>query len=284
MEYNLGRMQNNFSLKRLNFENQLDTIEILVLGNSHTLYGIQPSVFKQRTFNLSSVSQTLYYDSEITLKYLPKLKKLKTVIINLSYFSLAYELHQSPEQWREYSYTYFWDINNPEMDQHNIKRYSLFYLYTPTLSLNFFLNHFKDDLVGSQKYDGSKSAEADTLNCNLDSINGQIRVRSFEKYFTDKNISKNTQILDHLISELIKNNIKPILLTTPVYSTFSNYTNPKFIISNIEIIGQLQKKYNVSYHNYLKDPRFLKCDFSDYDHLNINGANKLSKIITSEVL
>ena len=37
-------------------------VEILVLGSSHTYYGINPALFDSKAFNLANVSQIFHYD------------------------------------------------------------------------------------------------------------------------------------------------------------------------------------------------------------------------------
>jgi hypothetical protein len=101
-ELGLRGIPNSYNTKRAYYENQLDTIEILVLGSSQALEGINPEFFERKGFNLSNVSQSFYYDSQLTLKYIDQMKRLKCVIITVSYFSLWYQIYDIKESWRDY--------------------------------------------------------------------------------------------------------------------------------------------------------------------------------------
>ncbi len=112
-EFQLKKIPNSYSEKRFNFENQLNKIKVLVLGNSQGLKGINPSYFNCPGFNLSSVSQPFYYDVALSLKYLDKMPNLKAVILTTSYFSFGFDLDNFEEYWRTYFYHHFWDIKYP---------------------------------------------------------------------------------------------------------------------------------------------------------------------------
>src|SRR4051812_22574772 len=77
VEYKLSSFQNSYNLKRTYFERQLDSVEVINVGSSQALYGINPAFFSYKTFNLANVSQTLFYDKRLVLSNLKKLPKLK---------------------------------------------------------------------------------------------------------------------------------------------------------------------------------------------------------------
>ncbi len=52
--------------------------EILILGNSHAAYGIDPNRFSMRAFNAANVAQSLYFDKRIALKHLGQLPHLNS--------------------------------------------------------------------------------------------------------------------------------------------------------------------------------------------------------------
>jgi len=131
MEYGLGKIENSYTLKKEQLESKLDLIEVLVLGSSQAARGIDPFCFTMKGYNVANISQSLYYDTRITLTYLDKMPKLKYVIINISYFSLGYQLKDCSELWRDYFYSQCWNIDYYELEKFDIKRYSKFFLYTP---------------------------------------------------------------------------------------------------------------------------------------------------------
>ena len=71
--------------------------------------GVNPNFFSFYGFNLSNVSQSLYYDTRLTLNYIDKMPKLKVIIMSIGYFSFRYQLSKSSEAWREDYYYTYWD-------------------------------------------------------------------------------------------------------------------------------------------------------------------------------
>jgi hypothetical protein len=146
-EHGLNKVSNSYSKKRQQLESVLPTAEVLVLGTSHALYGINPEYFSLKGYNAANVSQSLFYDKAITLKYLDKLTSLKFVLIDISYFSLWYQVNDGTEYWRDYFYYQFWDIKYPELKWYNVNLYSKIMLYTPQLAGAYALKDFNVDLA-----------------------------------------------------------------------------------------------------------------------------------------
>lgn len=64
-----------------------EKVNTLVLGSSHTYYGIMPSVLGDSVFNIANISQTPEYDLAILKEFHPLMPNLKRVIIPISYFT-----------------------------------------------------------------------------------------------------------------------------------------------------------------------------------------------------
>ncbi len=106
IENRMRAIPNGYELKRQYFEMALDSIEVLVLGNSHLVQGVDPDYLGLKSFNLASQSQSYFYDKELTFRYLDKLTKLRAVIIPVDYFSFYYSLHDIAD-WLDYGYEKF---------------------------------------------------------------------------------------------------------------------------------------------------------------------------------
>ena len=68
MEILLRNMPNDYLFKKKYLDEHSSEIQTLILGSSHSFYGIDPAYFNSKTFNASHVSQTLNYDLEIFQK------------------------------------------------------------------------------------------------------------------------------------------------------------------------------------------------------------------------
>ena len=284
LEYKLGKIQNSYSFKRQHLEKQLDSIEVLVLGSSQVTYGINPEFFRLNGFNLSNISQSLYYDTRLTLNYIDKMPKLKYVIISISYFSFGFQTIDGIEAWRDYYYSQFWDINFPEIQCYDLKRYSKIFLYTPKMSLSYCKYGFNIHLIENFKPNGYLWVDTANNKLNISDSLGCQRVLFHNTYYKDSRVAENQKDLELLVSELKKRNVIPVLVTLPVFSTYSKFADKSVLRKNNDYINYICKKYACDYFNYFSDVRFVQGDFKDNDHLNFVGAQKFSKIVNDEIL
>lgn len=283
MEYNLGKISNSYSFKKYYFEKQLNTIEILILGSSHTVHGINPEYLKHKAFNLSSTSQTIYYDKQLTLKYLDRMPHLKYVIIPISYFSLGARLSDGIERWRGYYYKSVWGIGSPQLEIMDLKSYSKIFLYTPQTAYDYLKAGFKVNLAKGITPNGYFNNGNHPKAFAISDKIGRKRVMLHSQTYKKANLNGNIRDLEQLIEALKQKNITPIFITTPTLPTYYKYTNIDIIQSNYNIIKYITKKYHCRYFNYFTDKRFVLEDFYDNDHLNSEGAKKFTRILEKEI-
>ena len=58
-----------------------DSIQILILGNSHANYGVDPVQFDIYAYNLANLNQSLYFYIRMTMRYLDLLSIFRYVFI-----------------------------------------------------------------------------------------------------------------------------------------------------------------------------------------------------------
>jgi hypothetical protein len=270
----------SYASKKHFMEQQLDSIETLVLGSSQTFNGINPAGFKTKTFNLGNVSQTLFYDEQLTIKYLPKLPKLKTVLINISYFSFFYQLSDIKENWRDYYYLNHYGIKFLEIKDFTTNNFSFLAVYQPLHSIKLCSNNFTDkDALQISENGYQPKFEQEEIS---DSTGRErVTVHNAENY--PKRRKEIEEGLKEFVGILAEKNIQVVFFTTPVFKTYSKYCDKSILMKNTEFVEQLCSTYKCRYVNFFTDKRFLKDDFFDNDHLKNNGANKLSKFISDSL-
>src|SRR5690606_22742388 len=91
---------NEYSIKKDYLDRNSNEIEILILGSSHTLRGVDPKYMNYKAYNAAMVSQSIDYDLEILKKYEGNWDSLKTIVLPISYFSLYSNLENEVESWR----------------------------------------------------------------------------------------------------------------------------------------------------------------------------------------
>jgi hypothetical protein len=283
-EYGLSNVQNSYNIKRSYLENQLPSIEVLLIGNSRTLYGVNPAYFSRTGYNLSNVSQTLYYIKELGIKYVPRMPKLKCVIIDISPTSFGVELIDGKEHWRDYYYTQYWNIDYPENNWYDIKRYSKFFLYQPIQSCYYASRFFEVNLAPNLANNGWLYVESPKTKKLITDSMGQKRAAFNNEIFQEDRFVNNVANLDKLVSTIVNNNVKCVLITSPAFKTFTKYIDKVNSERGFAAIKNISRKYHCPYFNYLYDDRFSIEDFSDNDHFCHIGAKKYSKIINDEIV
>jgi hypothetical protein len=283
-EIELNNIMNSYNTKRSQLEKQKDSLQLLVLGNSQVLRGINPEFFHNVIgYNLANVGQSIFYDCRITLKYLDKLPKLKYVLIGVSYVAMGYQIHTAAESWRDYYYEQFWGIAYPGLDWFDLRRYSKIVLYGPDSSISYSLKKFNVNLAQGYRNNGWAYIDTITIDHTFDEKTLKKIANSINLTYLRANVLKsNCDDLKWLIIALKMKHITPVVLTLPVYTIFSKYAAEKNTF--FTLLSNICKEQNCLFYNYFDDSRFHRADYYDYLHLNFVGAEKFSKIIDEEVL
>lgn len=280
MEILIRDIPNDYQLKKEYLNNHANEIETLILGSSHSFYGINPTYFKSKTFNASHISQTLNYDFEILQQYHSDFKNLKTIVLPISYFTLFENLKIGSESWRVKNYTIYYEMDSYESlfrysevlsnpFRINLKRIILYYLLNESeiscSSLGWgtvYQSKNAQDLIET----GKAAAQRHTY---FNSENN-----SYKKIFHE-----NILILNSIANWCKERNVKLILLTPPAYDTYRKNLNSEQLKITIETTQKITTNNNCLYLNLLDDTRFYAKDFYDADHLSEIGAAKLSALV-----
>ena len=130
LEWVLAKVPNSFSAKRDELQPLSGNVDTIILGSSEAFFGISPHKLSGSAFNLANNAQTLYYDYEIMKRVLPKLPRLKRVIVQIDYVSLYSELYDNTDSWRQYGYYQEWYIPlQRPIDYWNVRLFSRAALY-----------------------------------------------------------------------------------------------------------------------------------------------------------
>jgi len=281
VEYLTRYIPNSIQEKKQLFETRIKFTEVLVLGASHALYGINPDYFSCSGFNLSNVSQSLFYDTEITMKYLDRLTRLKAVIITIFYPSFWFELSDSFENWRDYLYFRSYGIKYPGLKVFTLETISYAAIYPRKLLIQFCRDPTRFTTEKLHENGWILSPPAQDVS-GIDDIAGLDRFKYHHSLVKRSNLFRNLHYLARIMAELQKRNIKIFFVTVPVYKTYSKYIDQKIENENHRVIDELCSRYGCKYFDYSKDSRFIMSDFYDSDHLNREGAKKFSMILNKD--
>lgn len=273
----------------------VDSIEIIILGNSRANYAVDPEAFDLYTYNLANLAQSIYFDKRIALSLLPELPKLKYVFISVDYHSLFFSSQFNRDYWSYYGN----GIKYKDTNYIFANLSPTLFGYTPKVAyamikkriVNFLKN--KDAAIDFEVQDG--------VDIYKPPVKGFIAFEGTDKnHFTEeafdfmsnsyKEIIEESDEREEILSDLedfvqvlLDNNVVPILLTAPTYSGFNKHLNKSYIESNLEATKKIAEKYNIEYWDFEESDQFNIEDFYDMEHLNRKGALKFSTMLNDSI-
>lgn len=282
LEYGMRNVPNSYSFKKNWLDKNISSVHIWSFGSSHGLYGISPKYFSKSAFNSAHVSQPLKYDTFIFEKYIEQTDSLEWVILPISYFTMTSKMEDGEEWWRIKNYCIYYDCPYHEWEP----KYNIEIIGNPLA----FYKQIKR--VGRYWIKGIDDNSCDSLGLDLGYsktkrgeewyMNGEQRAKYHTKDLQSKKpiIQENISYLESIIKKCEEKNVSVLLLTTPVCSTYYECVDTAQYSLMIETCEEMTQKYNnVQYLNLFKDSRFVEEDFFDADHLETDGAAKLTKIL-----
>ena len=279
LEYFYKTTETNYTFKHKKIIESYNHLEVLVLGNSHALFGINPTYFEKNTFNAANISQSLYFDELILEKHINSLPKLKVIILTISYFSLSQQDNSTEDLWRKYFYKQQMNLTVPIVSNYNIKNYSLALSRRFNKSLELIKEYIKKGTVLSCDEKGYGLQDATNIVKDKESIS-HIIANKHENHSLD--FSANKKRLQRIITVCKQRGIDVFLVEMPVYKTYYELLDFQKKQKIISVCNELsQKNKNVSYIKLSQHPLFQDSDLRDADHLTNKGAEKCSKLIDS---
>ena len=281
VEHRLTQIPTGYKTKRMYLERNIDKAQVIITGSSHSYYGIKPQMLGAPAFSIAYVSQDIYYDTRILLKYLSQAKNAKVVIVPISYSTLENMLEDSPEAWRTSYYYRFWDIPHAST-RFRIADHSYIALYGPQQARSFLWSGVP--VVGPEAMDES-GGTAGLGNTNPATVmDASPTIKRHNAGMKVEYARQNGHYLEELFDALKARGIHIVIITTPTFHSYYDNLNPAAYGLMQQEIEELRRKYGLEYRNYLKDSRFTLADFSDCDHLSTAGAEKFSQILRDEVV
>ena len=265
------QQDHNYSSKKSLFEANKTQIVGLILGTSHSQYGINPTLFPFKAINIGERNKPIEVDIEIVEKNILQLPNLKYVIIPIDYFTFYYTGLNEPFSARYYHH---WNLKQGYIKSYTFKRYHIF---NCGFSLTEHDNNNDHALLGYlPQYDNLTSLTEDQKNAAC-----KKRVDNWNRFWID---TSNTSFVFNRIIDLgtllKRKKIQPIFVTFPMSTKLYNYCDSSILLRNTILINQIVTKTQAKYIDLEKNPAF-KTDslFSDVDHLNDKGAKVATGII-----
>lgn len=276
LEIYMRSMPNEYRYKAQWMEQHADSVETLILGSSKAYYGFRPDCFSSPTFNLATISGRPDYDYYVLEKYIDKTPQLKTVI-----YPVFYEIFFDPPfedcvEWpRATYYKLYWDCPRHNFfSKYNLEISSLFAVKT---KLDEFKT-FNGETCDSLGY-GLQMTTKYLDNKNLSSMEELLHTlkRHTAKDFTYEHF--NYGYVEKIAKLCQQKKVRLLLVSTPCMKEYIDLCDKKQYERFKALTKKLIADYNLDYYDFTNSSAFTKDDFFDSNHLNENGAKKLSSMI-----
>lgn len=274
-EFAARQIPNYYSYKYDWMDQHAEEAETLILGNSHSLNGIIPRYLGKNSFNLALPGQTLKYDAYLFFKWADRYKKLKLVILPISYFSFFMD----HSEWigETYSKIYLKSPFHSDFSHYNIEILE----FKPLHSKLHFWRTGNEEYVKERGWIPLYLKDKNLSTWNLEHKNmNEVKKHTSKSW---EYVDNNYKLVSDIINFCQKNDIKIVLTTIPQYKDYNIHLDKAQLSKMYELIGDLQHKFGVLYLDYLQDERFCADDFTNPTHLSEVGALKFTKILRNDV-
>lgn len=276
---------NTFNSKSRYLKNNLESIEVLILGSSHFQDAINPSYISLKTANLAYGGQDRHMDASLFTKYAPQMSKLKVVILEVDFTTFN---NRTPSNY----FRLPWYYRFYGLETHNVnflKKISL-YASSPSFFNNYLYmklspNSYKYEIniYGSIENDFPGVFKTYSYNAKALEENYKIEASRLKEKQSDINFQFNRDKLESILSYCKENKIDVVFSETPIYIEDKDYLN-KIINEKYKLIlSNLIKNYSIERINYKGKLSFNINDFKNFTHLNSDGAKKFSLFLDTEL-
>lgn len=281
---------NSYALKRRRLEAHAERVDTLVTGSSRAYQGIAPKQLPGFAFNLAGTSQGLDSDYRLIMRVLPRLPKLKRVIIEIQDTSFFYQIHNSFEAWRQYYYQQEWGIPPLESrDWLDVRMFSRVPLRTPLFYREALPGAIRSFVKGAKFVPDSSLLDIDDrgwwslVNTTAPDLTPGGAAFALARHATVMKAtyeSRNLAYLREMLSALRQRGVEAVLVTLPVWTYYSIKMDKEYWARTQVDTQKIAAEYGVRYFCFLNVPALGAQDFFDSDHLNRQGAIRFTEMLT----
>ena len=291
-EFRLSDLNTNYYLKRAGLEQQIEKTELLVLGSSNAVYGINTEAFTPLAFNLAFLGNEMYVDEQLVYKYEPRMPKLKMAIFVINYFTMGTDYTKFTQTWRQYFVKQFFDVNGILQSgaEGGLKywlepgNFSKIALYGNSTANYVRQGHASpiDIITNSSGWLNTGNLHAsEEMAEKLGPEAANAHNASFDPQIFEKNMKHLTRVINYLQNK----HIKSAIIIVPTDRRYHDRLSANFT-QMCNRVKLLSDEHSIIFKNYTDDPRFSLQDFTPtmIDHLNAKGATKLTHILDQEII
>lgn len=267
----LRSLPNSYRQKEQWMQQNAGRVEVLLLGNSHGLFGLRPDAFGTAAYNLCNVSQTFEYDEWLLQRFLPDAARLKTVVLvadNSNFFDPPLE---QTEWFRCIYYRLYMHYPKHSL----LSRYG-FELASLSAAREKLMRG-GDDSCDSLGWNSSYVAETR----NPADLTDAAAARSVERHRCRdwQTAAANASTLQRIARLCRRHGVQLVLVQAPVARAYINKVDRR----QLDFVRRTCRATGALVVDASADARFSEADFYDADHLNTDGAAKWSRVVADAV-
>ncbi|MBQ9487462.1 MAG: hypothetical protein IJU91_06655 [Selenomonadaceae bacterium] len=250
--------------------------EMFATGGCYIALGLDNTKFRRKLFNIGKGSQDFYFDYQIAKFIFEQNKraggKLKYALVGLAPFIFHYDTSKTSFicSMLQY-YVALHDLHNFWMPIEQFK--NLF-------SEEFLNTRLPLDNVDLNNIFYQKDTSLRFMNF-VARVNMRKRIDVWDKVRTyPETVKENVQILDDYLTLCEENNVRPIMILTPLTPAYRQYFNRKKLDEFYFLLDDIQKNHPdaVLFDGWNLEG-FTDDYFTDADHMNLDYAAKFSTIL-----
>ncbi len=279
MEVHISSIPNNYAYLHQRLLDRRDSIEVLVLGNSHTYRGVDPDGLNVPAINAANPSQDLSIDRMLLEKHIEYAPRLKCVILSVSYSTVGSRMEGGRERWRIKNYILYMDLARLSW---KVNDHLELLSRSMAQNVTLILEHAKagTNIRTCARNGGEPGNPPRTITMQEDGQKAAAR----HTVKVSGTMETNRHHLESMVSLCAEHNIAVIMVAPPAERSYRTNLEPVQLARSREIPTSIAStKDHVYYLDLLEDPRFRTEDFADSDHLNAKGNDKLTAILSAEV-
>lgn len=281
---------------------QKENSRILLAGSSYTMVGLLEDKMPYPASNVGVNAQDLYYAMLSAKEAIERSDKLDTIVMSFAYYFFFSNMNDNPS---DYQLAILSKVNYPVYKKLQGYKGELLPIYSKAkeipiyeaildISLVRYIYHkaIMRDLesmpyfnrINERPAGGMLSYNFREKNDEQNFAAGKARANGHNGSFNLDRGLYNKKLLDKFLDNMEELNKKVILFVPPATKFYRAGISADMVNAYNQLVMPVVNSHKCcTFIDLFESDKFNENDFQDYDHLNINGANKLSEIIATYI-
>jgi len=276
-------------------------ISIVLSGSSYAMVGLKENMMPRPAVNLAVNAQDPYFSILSAKAAIKSCESIDTVVIAGGYYFWHTDMSNNPS---DYYKSVLMRTNYPVLKSLHKYEGELIPVMQRTCNDPLLEKLFDFGALCEKENEGisARLAELEYFNMEINQrpINGMLqfpfrelsedinyrtakaRAEAHNCNLSQEHLESNILILSNFLTA-IENQVRVVIIVPPVTKFYRASSSPELKKMLYEHLKPIKEAFDVIFLDLFDSQDFDEHDFQDYDHLNDNGAKKLSRIVGLEI-